>query len=88
MRITAWVADGFFGGVELDAVACGVSWKLLTDPIPIRPGDQLRVDDGPAFVVQKVVSHKRLRTEVITTDGFPMVILGADYVAIWVEDKK
>ena len=63
-------------------------WKLLTDPVPIRPGDQLKVDGGPAFVVQKVVGSRRFRTEVITTEGFPMVILETDYVAIWIEDKQ
>lgn len=72
----------------MNAVACDMPWKLVTDPIRIRPGDQLKVDGGPAFVVQRVIGSRRFHTEVITAEGLPMDIRDTDYVAIWVEDAK
>lgn len=74
--------------MEGNAVACGVPWKLLTNPIRIRPGDQLKVDGGPAFVVQKVSGSRRFCTEVITTEGTTVEVRDTDFVALWVEDKK
>lgn len=62
-------------------------WKLLTDPARIRPGDQLKVDGGPAFIVQTVLGTRHFRTEVITNEGFPLEIRDTDDVAIWVEEK-
>lgn len=63
-------------------------WKLLSDPTRIRPGDQLRIEGGAAFVVQKVLGTRHFRTEVITTEGFPVEVSDSDEVAIWVEDKE
>ena len=72
----------------MNAVAYARPWKLVTDPIRIRPGDQLKVDGGPAFVVQTVSGSRRFCTEVITSEGLPMDIRDTDYVAIWVDEKK
>lgn len=71
----------------MNAVACGVPWELLTNPIRIRPGDQLKVDGGPAFVVQVVRGSRRFCTEVITSEGVSMDIRDTEYVALWVEEQ-
>lgn len=53
-------------------------WHPLTSLRSIKPGDTLRVNDGPAFVVQAVIGSRGGRMEVVTGEGFPLEIWDSD----------
>ena len=55
-------------------------WRTLTSLRTIKPGDTLRVNDGPAFVIQAVIGSRGHSMEVVTCEGFPLEIWDTDEV--------